>query len=155
MNANITDVLYCSEALEHPELSRQQQERKAINNLLHELARTHKFLPRKAILAALQVAALLSLRANPPCPGQGGAYARFITSPPLSADESDIHDQMKLQTEINAIQQKRDSAQQRYKIADTNYRIDPSNATAKAELDRTNNELDSLERQLNQVKFNK
>ena len=155
MNTSRTDVLYCPESLEHPELFRQQQERKAVNNLLRELARAHKLLPRKTILAALQVAALLSLRANPPCPGRGGAYARFITSPPLSADESDIHDQMKLQTEINAIQQKRDSAQQRYKIADTNYRIDPSNATAKAELDRTNNELDSLERQLNQVKFNK
>ena len=65
MNANITDVLYCPDPLEQPELSR-QQERKAVNNLLHELARTHKLLPRKTILAALQVAALLSLRAIPP-----------------------------------------------------------------------------------------
>ena len=74
MNTSRTDVLYCPESLEHPELFRQQQERKAVNNLLRELARAHKLLPRKTILAALQVAALLSLRANPPCPGRGGAF---------------------------------------------------------------------------------
>ena len=155
MNTSRTDVLYCPESLEHPELFRQQQERKAVNNLLRELARAHKLLPRKTILAALQVAALLSLRANPPCPGQGGAYARFITSPPLSVDESDIHDQMKLQTEINTITQEIDRAQQEFDIVSATYDIDRSNATAGAQKDKAKNRLEDLRRKLNQVKFNK
>ena len=155
MNTSRTDVLYCPESLEHPELFRQQQERKAVNNLLRELARAHKLLPRKTILAALQVAALLSLRANPPCPGQGGAYARFITSTPLSVDESDTHDQIKLQAEINAITQEIDRAQQEFDIVSTTYDIDRSNATAGAQKDKAKNRLEDLRRKLNQVKFNK
>ena len=148
MNANITDVLYCPDPLEQPELSRQQQERKAANNLLRELARAHKLLPRKTILAALQVAALLSLRANPPCPGRGGAYARFITSTPLSVDESDIHDQIKLQEKIDDIERKRDGAKQQLRMAEAMLLIDSGNATAKSQMNSAKNELDILERQL-------
>ena len=82
MNTSRTDVLYCPESLEHPELFRQQQERKAVNNLLRELARAHKLLPRKTILAALQVAALLSLRAIPPALAGVGLMPDSSPPPP-------------------------------------------------------------------------
>ncbi len=155
MTANITDILYCYESPERPGLSRQQQERKAVNNLIHELARAHKFLPHKTLLAALQAAALLSLRAYPTRPGQGAAYARFITSTPLSVDESDTYERMKLQSEINAIEQKIRYAQQEFDIADKTYNIDRGNTTAKSQRDKALNRIEDLRRDLIQTKFNK
>ncbi len=155
MTANITDVSCYSEHPKRPGLSRQQQERKAVNNLLHELARACEFLPHKTLLAALQVASLLSLPANSPWPGQSAGYARLLASTPLSVDESELHQQMKLQTKINAIEQERSRVQQQYDIAYTTSTIDPGNTTAKAQMSSAKNKLDSLERQLKQLKFNK
>ena len=73
----------------------------------------------------------------------------------MRVDESDIHDQIKLQAEINAITQEIDRAQQEFDIVSTTYDIDRSNATAGAQKDKAKNRLEDLRRKLNQVKFNK
>lgn len=130
---------------------------RAALNLIIDLGNQFKNVPPKVSISAINAAAVLlccsAAYRNTPGPLTS---TQLSASSPLSFDDpNQLHEQMKLQSKIDDIERKMADARRRHRSASAILITDPGNAAAKGQMEHADRDLDDLQRDLNQVLFNK